>query len=393
MGKAIIWCVLLVWSAYTTFAQTHVRRILLPSLQEETWPLLGKDTAIIQANSTFQLGSNQQKTALPEQVNPDSLFRNSRFSKKHIARSDFNLESFPVSTSLQIIKIEEGQSYAICSGSMIGEQFALSAGHCFIDIHTNTLLSDSIYVSIIRDKGSEHPDFPLIRVKSISIIEPFTISGGDAVLLELEKELGLKSGWLGIGYDKSNAVFDQKLFHKFSYPGTYMPSLDSQYYTGQDLFYSFGELDYFNEKFIGTENGSGIPGESGSSIILGDQAYISYGVLSLAHKMSHSRIHDYTFYSFQHIMNESPGLTVQSTENSSLEIYPNPIKSGELLHLDFPQNEMAQQVRMYSIRGQLIKSWDKVQNARISILGIPAGVYKLVIISSKRNYSRTLVVQ
>lgn len=207
--------------------------------------------------------------------------------------------------------------------------------------------------------------------------------------MELDKPLGLKTGWIGIGYNNNDSLLADGIFYKFSYPGVTILSIDSNEYNGDTLYFTYGKVDYFTGAGIGVQNYiRGIPGESGSSIIKirNDEFYVSYGVLSFSSNIYHSRIRNATFHAIKVIIN--PYLNpnkLDVSDDDLFYIYPNP--ASEYLSIQSELDVEISSCSLYNMMGY--KLFDAAINTlpqKLDIKSLSPGCYILKILSDNKVY-------
>ena len=148
----------------------------------------------------------------------------------------------------------------------------------------------------------------------------------DIAIIELEKPIGEKTGWVSIGFDNRDSVLLEKIYYKFSYPAIPFFYFDSTEYNGDTLYYNYGKIQVTSEYSFAVPDATGIPGESGSSMIWveNNTNYISYGVLT-GGAYIHNRITNESFYYLKEFIEND--LIANAYENNiptNLILYPNP---------------------------------------------------------------------
>ena len=334
----------------------------------ETMPDLTAD------KTTFYVGDYDQSIAeLPNELDVDNLFDDSQWTIKKPADLDFNSHDFPIRTSVKMFRISQDTLYDICSGSMIGSRYMLSAGHCVTDNQENIIFND-VLVCPIYNNGLVNEIFECSKAEKIYFFEDWRVGNEDFGIYVLADALGQKTGWLGIGFDE-NETFKEDLLHKFSYPNL---SLFNEWeYNGDTLYHSFGYADIFEVDDIGVSGARGMPGESGSSLIqiIEEDIYTSYGVSTYSYNMLHSRIQKKHFYSIRELINSQD---ISSTKNSAInlewKIFPNPASDYLKYSTGSVENDEAL-IRIYSIAGKLIKSMKIHQDELIDVSNLIEGAY------------------
>ena len=182
-------------------------------------------------------------------------------------------------------------------------------------------------------------------------------------------------------------------FYKFSYPATTLLFLDSNSYNGDTLYYNYGNADITEDDFIGISNTTGIPGESGSSLIKvkNNQDYTSYGVLTFSNDLLHSRLKNWQYYAFEHIIHNdiASGIT-QQLSPYDLRVFPNP--SPGLFHIWSTDMMSIKKYSVFDYRGRLIFSDDDPDpNYLLDLTEQKQGIYYLRIISGNFSSTKKLI--
>jgi len=255
-------------------------------------------------NTSHNIGSFDNEVEFLEDVpSINNLYPNTEYTKKRKTQIDYEKTKFPIRTSVKLFSIVNGELIDLCSESFISEKHILTAAHCFVEINSNTVTVDSILICPVYDEGEFSLDFDCSLGHKIYFIDNWNYSNEDIAIMELDEPIGVKTGWLSIGFNKSSDFFDDGIYYKFSYPSVFLPSVDSTEYNGDTLYYNYGEIRQFGNFHLGVNGAIAIPGESGSSItqIENDTSYISYGVL-VQGNYTHIKIRDWMYFIFKSII-------------------------------------------------------------------------------------------
>ncbi|MFO7446646.1 MAG: T9SS type A sorting domain-containing protein [Ignavibacteriaceae bacterium] len=270
----------------------------------------------------------------------------------------FNINNFPVRTSVKISYIKDDSIIQRCSGTMIGPDMVLTAAHCVCWDTDSSLAGKEYYDSIIvypaYNNGSQSSLFLSSAAEKYFITNTFfTGSFEDIALIKLKESIGYRTGWLGIAFNEDVSFFETQLYHKFSYPGAPDPGDTSKKYNGDTLYYSYGEL-FRTGTFLEFKI-TGIPGQSGSSIFsFNDNQYNIWGVLNWSSFSKHFPLNKEIFYAFNKIMNSSPA-NVQTPEAALNKFYlsdpyPNPFNPITTIEFTIPEPGYVS-LKIYDILG------------------------------------------
>lgn len=348
------------------------------------------DSTKIEDYTQFYIGNyNNNISQLDNSIPYDNICPNTNFTLKQRAIDYYNIEDFPIRTSVVLFRMQNDTLRQTCSGSIISGKNVLTASHCVSSLSYDTLLSDSFMVCPVYNNGNTNRILDCSWVDKIYTFKNNNLGWEDIAVLELEKSIGLKTGWIGIGYNDNDSLLGDGIFYKFSYPGTTILTLDSNEYNGDTLYFSYGKVDYFSTSFIGIHNyQGGIPGESGSSIIktINNEFYVSYGVLSFSGFLRHSRINNATFHAIEEIIN--PYLNINNlivTDDLLFKIYPNP--GTNYLNIDSKMDVEISSCSIISMMGYKLMDIEiNTLPQKININDLANGYYILKIVSNNKVY-------
>lgn len=349
----------------------------------------------------FEGNYNVNTTNLPLNQPVSNLYERTNFTQKAKVQDNYNLADYPIRAVIKLVIHDNGESFHSCSAMMISRRHVLTAAHCFIDMaNPNEVLFDSIFAYPTFDNGQNQTNIPAAQVQRIYFFENWQSGNGeDMMILELDKPIGERTGWLGIGYNDDNSFFENNNFHKLSYPGEQLFD-DEVSYNGDTLYYAFGQLGFQvnqanNQTTLYVPNyNAARPGESGSSIFYtnNESNYTIYGVLNYLNNFKHSRIQDWQFYAIEEIIQNDVVEVAAMDWRHNITIYPNPTTDFVKLKFEsftddftvFVLDETGRQVKYTEVAsGQL--------ETELDFRNLPTGIYYLNIFDGEKVISKQVM--
>lgn len=385
---------LLILFCLNTFGQN--RRIICYNLIEnkvDTLNIVDYDTTIIKEHTNYYVGNiNEDFNILSEVAPVENVYPESNFTRKRQASLDYNINDFPVRTSVKLFKWENDSLKSKCTGSIISRKHVLTAGHCVATLDKDSLLYDSLFVSPVFDNGESSTVFTGSWVKKIYIFENWKMQN-DFSVLEMEDPIGESTGWISIGFNSDDLSLLDGIFYKFSYPAISMPQIDSNSYNGDTLYYGYGLADLAWDKSIGIKNTSGVRGESGSSLIKisNKEFYTSYGVLSYSNNLNHCRLTSWEYFAFKGIIQND--LSLGHSEfplDDNISVYP--IPTEDWLYIQMPDEFKKSSIRILDLQGQIVfVQINNAQEIELNMSDLSNGPYLLMIESNNRRFVRKVI--
>lgn len=347
-------------------------------------------------HTDWNRGSVAGFSALPS-VSPVDPFPGAGFTDFLPAHRFFPVTDFPIRTAVKLFLFHRDTMRQVCSGIMVAPDLVLTASHCLYGPFDSTLIvdfADSLLVVPAYDNGQGQAVFGS-SISSSYYLPKANLSSylnKDVALIRLRDQLGLSTGWVGIGFSDTLSFYQNRLFHKFSYPGAIDHTDSTRVFNGDTLYYNYGRLDLVENATLGY-NIAGVRGQSGSPLFFADDSHFySVGTLTYSHQSSHTRLTRSLYSSLKSVivgkLAEIPEVAPLPSRFILAEPYPNPFNPTTTVTLSLPAPARASLV-VYDLLGRavilLYDGWLSPGDHRfvVEASALPSGVY-LVRCSSAR---------
>ena len=360
------------------------QRILVFDLKNKTIDTLkgvNFDPSITQEFTNHSFGSlNKNAANLKVDIPQENVYPEGHFIKRKKAASDYNVNEYPLRTSLKLYSWANNTLSSTCSGSMISRRHMLTATHCVALLEKDILKHDSFFISPAFDNGSMNSEYKSSWASKVYFFQNWTLEN-DFTIIELEDPIGDETGWLGIGFNSNDEELLNGNFYKFSYPQVNnIKHLDDTPYNGDTLYYYYGKANYTSKNSIMVRNAVAIPGESGSSLIKveNNEKYVSFGVLTYAVHLNHSRIKNWNYYNLKNIIKNDIDDPIGNHSQFKRTEYNRPLISN--IDLDNNPTQVMRSILIYDKYGNLVLN-QFVNNTMLNLdlSHLPKGTYTAII--------------
>lgn len=309
-----------------------------------------------------------------------NLYDGAQFNVIQHAADFFPVTSYPARTAVKILLYKADTIRATFSGQMVGCKSVLTASWPLFDFDNEEWKFDRIEVIPAFDLGGPTLGIANGEVEKCFVFKRYydTEFILNMALLELTEPIGIETGWIGIAHAE-DSFFEERVFHKLSYPAETNPLSWPDWVNGDTLYYNYGYVDIFLPYLFGIAGvGSvAIPGQDGSSLFFSNEnGMASLGVSSWAVDQKHHRISPGLFYQLKNVIEECDLSGVDdNNKDFYFEFNPNPFSS--YVNFEFSNSNGADfNFKLFNSMGQLV--FQEKGTGRQFLLernDLPAGIY------------------
>lgn len=365
------------WDAQTNSVSTEGPFTVLQSSGTDHWP-----------------GSNgdlQGLTVLPMQAPISNVFPGTEYLHPTVANQLMDLGTYPARTGVKVIGYTGSTPWELQSGVLVGNKYVLTAGHGIVDLNNpGHIYYDSILVAPAFDNGLPHNALPTaISVKYhvpasyFYDLDPLA----DLCLLELEQPIGEQVGWVGLAYNTDMTFFQERNFHRFSWPRQGFSGFD---FNGDTMIYSYGRVQSA-QHYLVSSGTLAFPGESGGAwTTVQDGQHLCYGITQESTDSRHLRFSPALFYALREITGQSMATSIQEgLDGKPYNIWPRPAVD----HAYISNMGNIQELSATDLQGRSVAlPWQQMgSQVQLDLSGLPAGVLVLNWRTPEGAFADTLI--
>lgn len=331
------------------------------------------------------------------------------------------ITSYPARTVLKLGRMSNGVFNPMpVMAVMIGDRFALT-DHGLINevfrfgfppVIPAGLQLDSIVVWPSYENGtSAFAELAPVRIIKLYHFKTLILGSiRNFSLLELEQPLGNFTGWQAIGFNNDDDFFSNRNFQKLSLP--FESLFPSGYSKGDTMYHRYGRATVFGNDFTTLGGGWGVnyigPAlgfinngfencvtglkETGSPLFYTNNtdSCIMYALCgTMPNSFFHSRITPDVFSAFSKIITNT-NTSVNNINPNLFLVYPNPVTHELFIKSNHP---ISYELRIINTNGQTVMQQQNFNQGRITMNGLPAGVYFVQLRNKKEILTKKIVKQ
>lgn len=198
------------------------------------------------------------------------------------SHTQINSSAFPWSAQCRVFFSQSGGNF-VCSGTMIDAKTCITAGHC---VHEGNGGAWSSNVTVAPSWDGDADQYGDSSAAQLGSFTGWTVNGNlnsDHGHIRLNRPVGFLTGWLGYGWNASDAFFTGNTLNWAAYPGCSSTCLCSFPNCPDQLYYAFGPADSVSTSRFNVDltNFCSLGGMSGGGIYhINAGARSVYGVTS-----------------------------------------------------------------------------------------------------------------
>lgn len=301
--SVVLLCLFAAVYATSTSQQRYLYIYDHASMTTDSMPIT-EATAWLTVATPWSAGAMLGRSDLPQQLPPPTDMVGS-MSRMRPAREFTNVAHYPARTVGSLRIMRDGIPQPSCSASLVGPRWVITSAHCLYEIEQNPMHRhwDYRFYPAWDDSSSQTivPFARVIRTYTVRVPQKSPLEN-DIALLELDVPIGRELGWLGMLSFPDPEFVQNIVAHRLSYPA-YSDILDpTRVYDGDTMWYRYGAVQHL-DGMLYTDGAVGIPGESGSAVIIPhDGGYAATAVLQYAYGMGSRQPDSTTFETFARII-------------------------------------------------------------------------------------------
>lgn len=311
-----------------------------------------------------------------------------------------SITSYPMRTICKLYmgyNLSTSPQWFVCSGTLVGSNVILTAGHCVYDRDHSLGWPDEVRVIPAYDHGPT-PSYGTAYGMQFRCYQGWTNSGSwewDMAFVLLDRSIGLVTGWLGYGYYGDPNQYLNRTIHNLSYPA-------ASPYDGETMHYQVGTWDFTSGNHLVYSYDPAFGGMSGSSGYWKDTSQNRYVLGLLSHgdpsvpttgfvRFDEQKFNDLQSY-LQTVDTDKP---VDDVSSTLLHTYPNP--AMEVVYLSFSTHGIKiTEITAMDCAGKVCRRFDTPSGdpeIELPIGDLPDGMYLLKLKTNKGDFVRKMIVR
>lgn len=352
------------------------------------------DTTLVSGCTSTYTGSLPGTSPITHSLPVTNVIPNGTFTYPQPAAGFFDTEDYPLRTTVKIISFQNGIA-EYCTGNLVGEDLMVSLGFCFLKQDPGFLISypDSVQVLPAFNNGVIPVNIGPSRGRRL-YFEKSSQTTVKSILLQLDKPIGAKTGWLGVAFEPDTFYFG-RVFHKFSYPAVTSPFDSTKVYNGDTMYYEYGQVQVTSSgPWLACQGSSGVPGQGGSGLLYeGPGGFGTHGAGAFSSGFMHIRNYSEEYFILEYVKTHFvTGLPEIRSGSGLVSVYPNPCQQAAIVDLGLTAQNAV--ITLINSVGKLVwqSETKNVRQVAIPCSILDSGIYMILAGADGRTLRGKLLV-